>query len=79
MRVYRGHHNIKCISYMYHYYCDHTCKMFKHYTLACIYIIMKAFLNVLINAVFICLKKLYHFLYLILHSHRHVSYMTHLF
>ena len=56
MRLYTEHHNIKCIVHVYHYYCDHTCEMSKHYTLTCISIIMKAFLNVLINVVFICLK-----------------------
>ena len=59
MRVYTGHHNIKCISYMYmyHYYCDHACQMSKHYTLTCVSIIMKALLNVLINVVLICFKN----------------------
>ena len=51
MSVYTGHHNIKCISYIYHYYCNHTCEMSKHYTLTCISLIMKAVLNVLINVV----------------------------
>ena len=54
MSVYTGHHNIKCISYIYHFYCNHTCEMSKHYTLTCISLIMKAVLNVLINVVFIC-------------------------
>ena len=76
MRVYTGHHNFKCISYMYNYYCDHTCKMSKHYTLTCISIIMQAFLNVLINVVFM-FSKIISLVYLIIH--RHVSYMTHLF
>ena len=53
MRVYTGHHNIKCRSYMYHYYCDHACEMSKHYTLTCMAIIMKTFLNVNVSCVYI--------------------------
>ena len=54
MSVYTGYSNIKCISYIYHYYCNHICEMSKPYTLTCIFLIMKTVLNVLINVVFIC-------------------------
>ena len=78
MRVYTGHHDIQCISYMYHYNCDHTCEMAKHYTLTCMNIYNYESLFKCINKCSVYMfNKLYHLLYLIVH--RHVSYMTHLF
>ena len=69
MSVYTGHHNIKCISYIYHYYCNHTCEMSKHYTLTCIFINYESRFKCINKCSVYMLKKLSDFWYVIVHRH----------